>query len=450
MGSIRFLAVAAAAVAAPLLAPKSAEAFPPKIEVQAAAPTGSQPKGVTLSPDGRRLYVTSYGVADKDNVSVYDATSLALIEKIDVPGTVAESAMAPDGKTLYVTNGKRNSVQFVDLEGKKVAREVKAGMHPKGLAVSHDGKRLFAAGFDSDRVSVIDTKSGDVVRSLATEKNPHGIAITKDGRLYVANFGSKSIDIFEGAEFETHRRLKDICKNPRHLVLAPDESKLYVSCLLANQVAVLDTKKEEFIQRVQVGRFPKAMDVTPDGRYVVTADYRGSSVSIVDTTDWSTRTLDIPSMDAAGGIVVAKPIKASAKEAKLADAKAERHASGNAKTTHAASSRDRAGHATHGKAKDDHAREARDQGHDGPQPIKLGARAGTAGTAGTQSVSGASATTPTPMPAHPALRFFVTGWYDNHVYSVGVAGSGPRYSVDSQTAQLTLKHRRIHLKHASE
>ena len=419
MGTIRLsFILAAAAIAAPLFAPKSAEAFPPKIEVQSASPTGSLPKGVTLSPDGRRLYVTNYGAADKDNVSVYDATTLALLEKLDVPGVVVESAMAPDGKTLYVSNFKRNSVQFIDLEAKKVTREVKAGMHPKILVVSHDGRRLFAANWGNERVSVIDTKTGDVLRSLATEKNPRGMAITKDGRLYVANFNSKSIDIFEGAELETHRRLKDVCVYPRHVILAPDESKLYVSCLLANQVAVLDTKKEEFIQRVQVGRFPKAMDVTPDGRYVVTADYRGSSVSVVDTTDWSTRTLDIPSMDAASGIVVARHVRAL-KDAKL-DAKADPKAS-----------KERAERAAHRKAKDDHE-------HSAPQSIKLGARPGST----TTTVASAS--------VHPALRFFVTGWYDSHLYSVGVAGSGPRYSVDSATAQLTLKHRHFHLKHPVE
>ena len=48
------------------------------------------------------------------------------------------------------------------------------------------------------------------------------------------------------------------------------------------------------------------------------------------------------------------------------------------------------------------------------------------------------------------FRTFVTGWYDNHLYQVGVAGSGPRYTVDAETAQNTLKRRRFHNAHPVE
>jgi len=379
---LTFLAISGAAALA--------HAFPPKIEAQAAAPTGSLPKGVSLSPDGRRLFVTNYGERDHGNVTIYDAATLAKVDTIDIPGVVVESALSPDGRTLYVSNFARNTVQFVDLATKKVTREIKAGTHPKILVVSHDGRTLYAANWGNESVSVIDTSTGEITRTLRTQKNPRGMAVTRSGRLIVANFNGKSVDFFEPEKIAAlpkghialpSHRVKDLCEFPRHVVLSPDESKAYVSCLLANQVVILDAKSGAIERRIQVGRFPKALDVTHDGRWIVSADYRGSTTTLIDTTDWSTRTLDVPGMDAASGVVFARTPRAPRSD------------------------------------KD-----------------KLKGKA-------------APATKPEPP---PALRWFVTGWYDNHLYQVGVAGTGPRYTVDAETAQTTLKRRRFHNAHPVE
>jgi DNA-binding beta-propeller fold protein YncE len=150
--------------------------------------------------------------------------------------------------------------------------------------------------------------------------------------------------------------MERVCRVPRHLALSPDESRLYVTCFTNSQLLVLDTRDDHIVRRVPVGRSPKADDVTPDGRYVVTADYGGSSVTVVDTQDWQTHTIDVPGMDSASGIVAAR---------------------------------------------------------DG-------------------------------------LRFFVTGWYDDHLFAVGVAGTGPRYSVNTATAARVRLSREYHREHPLE
>src|SRR5947209_12965490 len=95
------------------IAPASAIAAP-QLEVQEVASTGSMPKGVTLSPDGSRLYVTNFGQANGKNMSIYDASSLAPIADIDVPGIVVESVLNADGSLLYASNFPRDSVQIID------------------------------------------------------------------------------------------------------------------------------------------------------------------------------------------------------------------------------------------------------------------------------------------------------------------------------------------------
>src|SRR5690348_8195958 len=93
-----------------LVATASAHAEPPKVEVQEVAETGSMPKGALLSRDGKKFFVTNFGQLDKKNVTIYDARTLALLDQIDVPGIIVESALSVDGKTLFISNFRRSSV----------------------------------------------------------------------------------------------------------------------------------------------------------------------------------------------------------------------------------------------------------------------------------------------------------------------------------------------------
>lgn len=342
-------------VAAVGLLAAGAMATPPPMEVSHGATTGSLPKGITLSPDGRRLYVTNYGNAHHNNVSVFDATDLRQLDTLHVPGIVVESAISPDGNTLYVSNFTRNSVQFVNLAHRRVVREVSVGSHPKILVLSHDGRRLFVANWSSHSVTEIDTVTGTVVRTLRTGRNPRGMAITRTGKLYVANFNGHSMDVFEGTDMSRHHRITDLCRIPRHLALSPDQSLLYVSCFSTSELAVMRTEDERIERRVPVGTWPKAIDVSADGRFVFTANYGSSSVTIVDTTDWTTSTLDVPAMDHASGLVAART----------------------------------------------------------------------------------------------GVRFFVTGW-DNHVFAIDLAGTGPGYPVSPALRALTLRRREYHRTHPTQ
>ncbi len=282
-----------------------AAADPPVLEVQEVAATGSMPKGATLSPDGTRFYVTNFGQFDTRNVTIYDAHTLAMLDQIDVPGIICESALSPDGATLYISNFSRHSVMFVDVASKKVTHEIKTGQHPKVLVASPDGKSVFAANWMSKSVTQIDVATASVLRTLDVGKQPRGMAMTRSGKLYVANFYSDSIDVFEGADLEKKHHIA-VCKCPRHLALSPDEATLYISCLNFSQLHAMDLATESVQHQVQIGNSPKSIAVSKDGRYVYSADYgEGRSVSVVDTHDWTARVFPIAAMDRGSGVAVA-------------------------------------------------------------------------------------------------------------------------------------------------
>ena len=285
-----------------LASPASAE--PPVVEVQEVASTGSMPKGATLSHDGTRFFVTNFGQLDTKNVTIFDAHTLAIVDQLDVPGIICESALSVDGATLFISNFSRNSVMFVDLASKKVTHEIKTGQHPKVLVASPDGKSVFAANWMSKSVTQIDVATAKVIRTLDVGKQPRGMAMSRSGVLYVANFYGDSVDVFEGKDLEKTHRIP-VCKCPRHLALSPDDKTLYLSCLNFSQLHAMDVATETVNHRVQIGTAPKSIAVSKDGRYVYSADYGESrSVSVVDTFDWTARVFPIQAMDRGSGVAV--------------------------------------------------------------------------------------------------------------------------------------------------
>lgn len=283
-----------------------ASAQPPQLEVQAVAATGSMPKGVSLSPDGKHAYVTNFGQAESKNIDIYDAETLAHEATINMPGNVVESVLSADGTTIYASNFLRNSVQFVDLKSRKVTREISVGLHPKILVPSPDGKYLFAANWSGQSVTQIEIASGKAVRTLPTTGlNPRGMAMTRAGVLFAANFNGASIDVFRGPELGDRHTLP-ACPIPRHLALSPDDTTLFISCYHDSMMHAVDVATEKVVHSLHVGSSPKSVEVSRDGRWVWSADYgkETNSVSVIDTSDWTARVFRVPGMDRGSGLTI--------------------------------------------------------------------------------------------------------------------------------------------------
>ena len=297
------LEIAAAALL--FTAGSRASAQPPQLEVQAVAATGSMPKGVSLSPDTKRAYVTNFGQSNGHNIEIVDAQSLTHLDTIDLPGNVVESVLSPDGTTIFASNFIRNSVQFIDVKTKRVTKEIPTGAHPKILVLSPDGKQLFAANWSGDSVTQIDVATARVVRTLPAGKNPRGMVMTKGGTLYVANFNGESIDVFKGAAL-TERHRFAACAIPRHLTLTVDEKLLIVSCYHDSMLHAIDVSSEKVVHQLHVGSSPKSIEVSRDGRWIWSADYgkETNSVTVVDTEDWTARVFAVPGMDHGSGLTI--------------------------------------------------------------------------------------------------------------------------------------------------
>ena len=107
----------------------------PDLEIARRVPTGAQPKSVTVSPDGSRLYVCNFGFANRRNVFVYETEGLQQVGRIDFPGNAVEVAVSDDGQTLYISNFGRGLIEIVDAITFEVRGEVEVDNNPKWMVI---------------------------------------------------------------------------------------------------------------------------------------------------------------------------------------------------------------------------------------------------------------------------------------------------------------------------
>jgi 6-phosphogluconolactonase (cycloisomerase 2 family) len=193
-----------------------------------AAPSGTGPAGIAVTPDGKFLYVANQFDSTVTTFSVN--ASGVLTQGLTLPVGTAPSAMAitPDGGFLYVANSSTVSAfaicnQVVTSCGDPTSPDgsltavtgspFSSGLGPVSIVVSPSGKFLFVVDRLSNQVSEYKIATGTGVLTpgtqptISTGANPVSAAIrvgtttnaTTGGTmnyLYVAELGASSISIY--------------------------------------------------------------------------------------------------------------------------------------------------------------------------------------------------------------------------------------------------------------
>lgn len=227
--------------------------------------TGSNPKQVAFSPDGRQLWVTLLG---GKGVEVFDPRTLQRLAQIKLGkhGAV-EVIFSRDGSTAYASQMETASVFEIDRATFSVLRQLSTkGTWSKVMALSPDERTLYVANWSSNNVSEIALDTGMVRRLLATVGTPRGLYPTPDGqRLFVAGFDGGQlarIDLASGRS----QTLLDTGGALRHLVGDPDRGTLYADDMAKNVAYALDMGGGQPRKLAATGKKPNTIDLSPDGK----------------------------------------------------------------------------------------------------------------------------------------------------------------------------------------
>lgn len=155
----------------------------PALATAAPEPAYKNPLNLTLTPDGRELWVACEASA---SVVVIDTASRKKTLEIPVGGQPNDIAFTPDGKRAFVSNRLDDSVSVVDVATHKVSATLPVGDEPHGVIVDRQGRNLYVLNTSIDNISVIDTASLKEIKRLSSSRSPWSLALSPDGSSIVA------------------------------------------------------------------------------------------------------------------------------------------------------------------------------------------------------------------------------------------------------------------------
>src|SRR5256885_17191457 len=116
-----------------------------------------------------RVFVTN---EKSDDVTVIDAATRAVVGTIKVGKRPRGVAVSPDGRKVYVSNSNSDSLSVIDAKTLEVLKTVPAGIDPEGLTPNRAGTAPYTVNENELSVTVLDVASLTVRKKIAVGKEP--------------------------------------------------------------------------------------------------------------------------------------------------------------------------------------------------------------------------------------------------------------------------------------
>ncbi|WP_368044669.1 YncE family protein [Sabulicella glaciei] len=216
----------------------------------------SNPYHLEYSPDGRYLVVASLR---RDQVDIYEAASLNLLQRFRQPDKPSHVAFSPDSRWAFVTLQGSGQVAAVDLEARQTAWVQDVGPEPAGI-IWHRGRLIVGLMGREDFVA-LDPSTREVRIAFRVGRGAHTIFPGPDGRTLYATSRVESRIAEVDAETLEVRRIFEIAGGP-DCIAFDSEGRLYATLRWTGRLMVLDPATGEHAQ-IRVGRSPHGVFVMP-------------------------------------------------------------------------------------------------------------------------------------------------------------------------------------------
>lgn len=274
-------------------------------------PAYKTPVNLTLSPDGKELWVACEA---SSSVVVVDTASREKVAEVGVGGQTHDVAFLPDGSRAYVTNRLDDSLSVVDTSTHEVLSTVPVGDDPHGVLSDAQGRFLYVLNASQDSVSVLDAATLEEKKRLTTSRVPWSLALSPDGtRIFATNALSRFVEprtplLSEVTVIDTERAvvedrfvlpaanlLEGIAWHPsgeyalvtlnRTKNLVP-MTRLLQGWTITNGLGVVwrDGRVDQVLLDLPDISFPDAADVaiTPDGKLALVTSSGSDRLAVVD------------------------------------------------------------------------------------------------------------------------------------------------------------------------
>ncbi|MEV4352122.1 CARDB domain-containing protein [Actinoplanes sp. NPDC049596] len=200
-------------------------------------------------------------------------------------------AVAPNGKTAYVSQFSTNLLSKIDLTTNTVVKTITVGLGPRHAEFYNDGQKLYVANSSASTVSVIDTATDAVIKTIPVGNDPMGVWIAPTGFAYVPNFGSDTVSVIDTSTDAVIKAIPVV--DPYAAAIKPDSSRVYVTSYSGGQVTMIKTSTLAVEGQFADPTPGYTAAISPDGAHLYIG-HAGGALSVIDTADNSKNTVASP------------------------------------------------------------------------------------------------------------------------------------------------------------
>ena len=156
------------------------------MEVTNDVKVAGDPRPFIVTADEKTLYTALSGLHGVAVIDIPDKTmsQIALPSmpwmacKVEPPNTPVHGiSLTPDGRKLWITSVADAGIYVYDLATKKLGRKITVGECPNWISMSKDGKYAGVSNADSDDTSILDVKGEREIARLKVGKAPKRLLV---------------------------------------------------------------------------------------------------------------------------------------------------------------------------------------------------------------------------------------------------------------------------------
>lgn len=258
-----------------------------------------KPVECIFSPDGRYLFASLHNAGGiivydmKEEDRVFPSTKKVVVKNYisgirqerEIPfiktGTTPKVlTFSPDGKCLYVSNWHSGNVSAIDAGSLGKTYDIPGMKTPRGMCCSCEGKYLIIANEDADFLSVLNLRDRSITDTILVGKGPRHIipgiesetvfvSLTSDGYVAKVNVAERRVD-----------GMAKVGRSPRTIALTSNGQYLFAADYYDNTVSVVDTRKMKRIGCYRAGVHPCGLCISPDNKELWVTNYISNTITI--------------------------------------------------------------------------------------------------------------------------------------------------------------------------
>ena len=205
-----------------------------------------RPMGITMSPDGSKVYITYDGYIG--GIGIRDAADGSFVDWLDFGGMQNFITLTPDGSKGYVVDYQHARVTVIEATLYKALKPLDfEGVALQDAVVSPDGSHVYVSNMDRHKIEVIRTSDDTALTAIETDYlRPRGINISPDGQyLFVGHYlGVDSLVTMLRLSDQTVVATAAIPSNPRRIVVNEAGTRIYVTEHNEDEVYFYDVSGE--------------------------------------------------------------------------------------------------------------------------------------------------------------------------------------------------------------